>query len=166
MKVRGPKVSDAAHLAAIHNPLIRETSITFSNAERSEADYLKAFDELPCFLVGEVDGQVAGFISYDQFRKGPGYARTVEHTIIVSGDVRGRGVGRALILAAEAQARAEGRGSLIAGISSENPQGVAFHGSVGFEEVARLPRVGFKFGRWMDLIVMQKWLDDDPDQKA
>ena len=47
---------------------------------------------------------------------------------------------------------------MIAGVSAENPDGVAFHAKVGFAEVARLPEVGYKFGRWMDLVLMQRFL--------
>ena len=58
----------------------------------------------------------------------------------------------------EEVARHEGVHSLIAGISGENPDGVAFHEAIGFQHVARLRQVGFKFGRWMDLVLMQKML--------
>ena len=63
--------------------------------------------------------------------------------------------------AAETEARAAGVGSLWAGVSGENPAGVAFHTRIGYAEVVRLPKVGFKFGRWMDLVLMRKWLLDD-----
>ena len=71
---------------------------------------------------------------------------------------QGGGVGRALMTAIEAHARSNGVHSLWAGISAENPGGVGFHRALGFVHVARLPEVGFKFGRWMDLVLMQKIL--------
>ena len=110
-------------------------------------------------MVAEDEGRFLGFVSYLPFRRGVGYARTMEHAILLAPEARGRGAGRALMKAAEDHARAAGVGSLWAGVSGENPDGVAFHRSVGFEEVARLPKVGFKFGRWMDLVLMRKWLE-------
>lgn len=163
MIVRSATEADAAAVARIQNPIIRDTAITFIPRERSEAEIAEAIRTVPCFLVAEERGQVLGFASYDQFRKGLGYARTMEHTILLAPGTRGRGVGRALMAAIEAHARAAGVGSLWAGVSGENPAGVAFHAAVGYEEVARLSKVGFKFGRWMDLVLMRKWLQTDGD---
>ncbi len=164
MIVRPAVDADAVQLMAIQNPVIRDTGATFNSVERTEADFHAAFRDLPCFLVAEEAGRVLGFVSYIQFRRGVGYARTVEHTIVLADDARGRGVGRALMAAVEDHARKAGMGSIWAGVSGENPAGIAFHARLGYEEVARLPKVGFKFGRWMDLVLMRKWLgDDDPD---
>ena len=160
MILRPAKAQDASALIAIQNPVIRESAITFNPIEKSEADMVAYIEAAPCFLVAEAKGQVLGFATYDQFRKGQGYARTVEHTIVLAEGARGRGVGRALMAAIEDHARTAGMGSIWAGVSGENPAGVAFHARLGFEEVARLPNVGYKFGRWMDLVLMRKWLDD------
>ena len=159
MIIREASASDAPRLAEIQNPVIRETSVTFNSQERTSADICHAIDALPCFLVAELDGVIVGFASYDQFRKGPGYSRTAEHTIVLADGARGKGVGRALMQAIEDHARNAGYGSLWAGVSAENPEGVLFHARLGYEEIARLPKVGYKFGRWMDLVLMRKWLD-------
>lgn len=158
MIVRPAVDGDALQLMAIQNPAIRNTAVTFNSVERTEADFHAAFRELPCFLVAEEAGRVLGFVSYVQFRRGVGYARTVEHTIVLAEDARGRGVGRALMTAVEDHARRAGMGSIWAGVSGENPAGVAFHARLGYDQVAILPKVGFKFGRWMDLVLMQKLL--------
>lgn len=163
MIVRPARPEDAGRIAAIQNPVIRETAITFNPVEKTEDEILQAISDLPCFLVAEDGGEVQGFGSYDQFRKGRGYSRTMEHTIVVAPEARGRGVGRALLAAMEKHARAGDVGSLWAGVSGENPQGVAFHVRAGFEEVARLPCVGYKFDRWIDLVLMRKWLGDERD---
>lgn len=158
MKIRAAEPSDAERIVAIQNPIIRDTAITFNSQLKTPEEVREAISTLPCFLVAEVADDVVGFISYLQFRRGVGYARAMEHTIVLAPEARGQGAGRALITAAEDHARAAGIGSLWAGVSGENPDGVRFHARLGYEEISRLPKVGYKFDRWMDLVLMRKWL--------
>lgn len=162
MEIRPATSSDCAAIAAIWNPVIRDTACTFTTQQKTPSGLGALIDEkranaMP-FLVAELDGGIAGFATYGQFRAGPGYARTMEHSIILAPDARGRGIGRALMGALEACARDQGVHSLWAGVSAENEAGVAFHKAIGYREMARLPEVGRKFGRWMDLILLQKIL--------
>ncbi|MDJ0640315.1 MAG: GNAT family N-acetyltransferase [Paracoccaceae bacterium] len=161
MIVRLAEPSDAEAITLIQNPVIRDTAITFNSEEKTPEMVRQAIRDCRLFLVAEEDGALLGFASYDQFRRGVGYARAMEHTIVLAPEARGKGAGRALMQRLEAHARAAGVGSLWAGVSGENPHGVAFHARLGFEEIARLPKVGFKFGRWMDLVLMRKWLAED-----
>ena len=162
MILRPAEARDAPAVAAIWNPVIRETAATFTTLEKTPdglaADFAVRAAEGKLFLLAEEAGELLGFATYFQFRNGPGYARTMEHSIILAPAARGRGVGRALMAALEDHAKAAGVHSLWAGVSAENSAGIAFHRSVGFAEVARLPEVGHKFGRWMDLVLMQKIL--------
>lgn len=159
MILRAAIAADAEAITHILNPVIRDTAITFNSEERSPADIVQAIKTMPCYMVAEDDSGVLGFASYDQFRKGIGYARAMEHTIVLGENARGKGAGRALMNALTEHAKAAGVGSLWAGVSAENTAGVAFHTAIGFEIVATLPKVGFKFGRWMDLVLMRQWLD-------
>lgn len=157
--IRQAVPEDAADIAAIWNPVIRETAITFTTEEKTEAalaDDIAARGRL--FLVAGDKGRVAGFATAFPFRNGPGYARTLEHTIHLAPRARGRGTGRALMAALAREAAARDAASLWAGISSANPGGAAFHAAIGFGHVAVLPQVGWKFGRWHDLILMCKRL--------
>lgn len=162
MRIRPAEAQDAPAVAAIWNPIIRDTPVTFNSAEKTEAELVAAFADKPAqghaFLLAEEDGKLLGFATYGQFRGGVGYARTMEHTIILGPDARGRGVGRALMTAIEDHARAAGAHSIFAGVSAENPAGRAFHAAMGYAEIAVVPEVGYKFGRWMDLVLMQKML--------
>jgi L-amino acid N-acyltransferase len=159
--IRPATAADCAAIAAIWNPIIRETAVTFTTAEKT-AEGLeawiaeKAAADLPFLLA--VEGELLGFATYGPFRAGPGYARTMEHTVILGPTARGRGVGRRLMAALEAHAAARGVHSMIAGVSGENLAGRAFHAAIGYAEIAVLPEVGWKFARWMDLVVMQKML--------
>jgi L-amino acid N-acyltransferase len=160
--IRDATPEDAPAIAAIWNPYIRDTAVTFNFAEKSLEDVAALITDRQAagfaFVLAEEAGYVLGFATYSQFRGGVGYARTMEHTILLGPDARGRGVGRALMTAIEDHARAGGAHSMFGGVSAENPEGRAFHAALGFAEVAVLRRVGHKFGRWMDLVLMQKFL--------
>ncbi|MBA85320.1 GNAT family N-acetyltransferase [Thalassobius sp. S69A] len=162
MKIRSALAGDAAAIAALWNPFIRDTAVTFNSALKTPqmiADDIAAKETAghPFFLAELPDG-LAGFATYGQFRGGVGYAHSMEHTVILSARAQGRGVGRALMSAIEDHARASGVHVMMAGVSAENPDGVAFHKAVGYAQVARIPQVGRKFGRWMDLVLLQKLL--------
>lgn len=162
-EIRPATPDDCAVIAAIWNPLIRDTLVTFTTVEKTAAGLAVLLGEKAAaghpFLVAVLDGAVLGFATYGPFRAGPGYARTMEHTIILSTRARGQGLGRALMLRLEDAARAAGVHSLIAGVSGGNPDGRAFHAAMGYDTVAVVPQVGTKFGRWFDLVLMQKFLD-------
>ena len=149
---------DFPQIAKIWNQIIRDTAATFTNAEKEVAELVQANAAGRPFFVAEQDGKVVGLATYFPFRSGPGYARTKEHTIQLAPDARGKGFGRGLMEAVEDHARDAGVHTIWAGISSENPDGKAFHAALGYEEIAVLPEVGRKFGRWMDLILMRKVL--------
>ncbi|GGB95684.1 N-acetyltransferase [Marivita lacus] len=159
MIIRPARPEDAEAVMALVNDVIANTTITFTTELKSlqtVQDDIAARGR--AFLVVEVDGIAAGYASYFPFRGGPGYARTKEHSVALGPQVRGRGAGRALMAELEAEARREGVHSLIAAVSGENPAGRAFHAAIGFAEIAVLPEVGFKFDRWIDLVLMQKRL--------
>lgn len=159
MIIRPAVPADAAPLVAFLNPWITNTAITFTTEPKTEQGFVADIAARgDAFLVAEEGGRLVGLATYFPFRGGPGYRFTKEHTIVLSPEMHGKGAGRALMTALEGVARSDGVQSLIAGVSGENPDGIAFHGAIGFAEVARLRRVGYKFGRWMDLVLMQKFL--------
>jgi phosphinothricin acetyltransferase len=111
-------------------------------------------------LVAEVGGSTIGFASYGPFRARPAYDATVEHSVYVAQHDRSKGVGRALMLALIAAAKADGRHVMVGGIDGSNDASIAFHAALGFVETGRLPEVGWKFKRWLDLVFMQLILKD------
>jgi phosphinothricin acetyltransferase len=110
-------------------------------------------------LVAEVDGEVVGFASYGDFRdsqKWPGYRFVVEHTVHVHRRYWNTGVGRALIEALLQRAAAAGKRVMVAAVDGENAGSIRFHERCGFVEVARMPDIGFKLGRWLTLVLLQR----------
>lgn len=160
--IRPARPDDAPAILEFWNPVIRDTLVTFHATEKTEAELRETIAAKPlaghAFFVAEEDGAILGFASYGQFRAGPGYAKAMEHTIILSPAARGKGVGRALMAAIEDHARAQGYHTMVAAVSGGNPQGRAFHAALGYREAGILPDSGWKFGRYWDLVLMQKVL--------
>ncbi|WP_293448764.1 GNAT family N-acetyltransferase [Planktotalea sp.] len=159
MIVRSALTQDACAICDVWNPLIRDTATTFTTSLRTPDEILGSIEaRAGAYWVAEVENQIIGFATYFPFRSGSGYAHTKEHSVNLAPTARGLGVGRALMETLELHAKEAGVHSLWAGISAENPAGVAFHERQNFKHIARLHQVGFKFGRWMDLVLMQKIL--------
>ena len=163
MTIRPATKADCAGIAAIWNPIIRESAATFTTLEKTPGALAAQIAEAGAanfpFLVAEgEDGAVLGFAFYAQFRAGPGYRHTMEHSVHLAPGARGQGLGRALMAALEAAARERGVHSLVGALSGENAPALDFHRALGFREVGRLARAGRKFDRWMDLVLVQKFL--------
>ena len=161
MLIRLATENDAGAIAALWNPYIRDTMVTFNAAEKSAADVVRMIDDRQALghaTCVAMDNGLLGFATYAQFRGGVGYATCMEHSILLAPEARGRGVGRGLIAAICDHAAAAGAHQMIAGVSGENPAGRAFHAAMGFHHIATVPEAGFKFGRFIDLVLMQKFL--------
>jgi L-amino acid N-acyltransferase YncA len=159
MIIRPLASADLCAVAALWNEVIRASAITFTTEEKTLpalVDWLAAGP--PRIAAEGPDGALLGFVAAGPFRGGPGYARTWEHSIFVTEPAKGRGIGAALMDAMQGAARAQGIGSLIGGISGANVAAQAFHARLGFVEVGRIPRAGWKFDRWLDLVLMQRLL--------
>ncbi|CAN1513237.1 COG1247 Sortase and related acyltransferases [Paracoccaceae bacterium] len=161
--IRPARASDAPALAALLNHWIENTAVTFNPVPKTETDILDMIAAKAAaghgFLVAESpDGTLLGQASYGQFRAGKGYATCMEHSISLAPTAAGKGIGRALMTAIQDHARAIGAHQMIAGVSGENPQGRAFHERLGYRHIATVPQAGHKFGRFIDLVLLQKFL--------
>jgi L-amino acid N-acyltransferase YncA len=160
--IRAATPEDAGAIAAVWNPYIRDTTVTFNPVEKSTADVAQMLadrDRLGhATLVAVAGVKVVGFATYAQFRSGAGYATCMEHSILLAPAARGLGAGRALMSGIMTHARNAGAHQMIAGVSAENTDGVAFHAALGFAEITRVREAGQKFGRFIDLVLMQKFL--------
>ena len=167
--VRDATKDDLAAITAICNALLETTTHEWSEirhtvAEREEWLASQQASRRPA-LVAVAAGEVVGCASYGDFRdsvKWPGYRFTVEHSIHVREDHWGRGIGRTLIEALVDRARREGKHVMVAAIDAANVRSIDFHERLGFVEVARMPEIGEKFGRRLDLVLMQRTLDAVP----
>lgn len=160
--IRPATAADAPALAALLNHWILNTAVTFNAVPKTQADILAMIADKAsaghALLVAEDDGLITGQASYGQFRGGVGYRTCMEHSISLLPGTPRKGLGRALLTAVEDHARAGGAHQMIAGVSGENADGQAFHARMGYRHLATVPEAGFKFGRYMDLVLMQKFL--------
>ena len=111
------------------------------------------------YLVAELDGRLLGYGYAAPYRARPAYRYTIENSIYVAEDSRGHGVGRAVLAAVIARCEALGYRQMVAVIGdSANMASIGLHKALGFQQVGLLPAVGFKFGRWVDSVLMQRAL--------
>jgi len=160
--IRPASVIDAKNIAQIWNPMIRDTDNTFTSSQKTEAELQSLITQRADlnhgFYVAESDGAILGFATYFPFRSGPGYAHTMEHSVILAAAATGKGLGRTLMERLENHARDNAIHVMIAGISAQNTSAQMFHKAIGYQQVAHIKQVGFKFGSWHDLILMQKFM--------
>lgn len=163
LRVRDALPSDMAAVQRIYEPEVLSGFATFELEPPSVAEMTRRRDAIAAaglpYLVADRDGLVLGYAYAGEYRARPAYRHTVEDSVYVAADAQGQGVGRALL--AELIARCE-RGpwrQMVAVIGdSANIGSVALHSRLGFRDVGTLEAVGFKLGRWLDTVLMQRSL--------
>jgi L-amino acid N-acyltransferase len=161
--VRAASEADLPDILAIYNDVIATSTAVYTSQpatleERRAWWSARCAQGFPVLVV--VDGGVLGFASFGEWRGAwPGYRYTVEHSVHVRHDVRARGIGRALVEALFPLALELEKHVMIGGIDAANNASIRFHERLGFDRVASFREVGHKFGRWLDLIFMQRFLD-------
>jgi phosphinothricin acetyltransferase len=150
---------DLTRIMAIYNEVIRHSTAVYSEVEftaaRGEAWFdAKTAQGFPVIVARDASG-IVGFGTFGEFRAWPCYGFSVEHSVHVRSDRRGRGIGRVLVTELLARAAGLGKHVMIAGIDADNAVSIALHRSLGFTAVGHFHEVGFKFGRWLDLVFME-----------
>jgi len=118
-------------------------------------------NNFPVFIA-DLDGKVAGFSSFGHFRVWPCYRYTVETSVYVEASQRGKGISKILLQSLIDRAYEMNVHAVLAGITADNQISINLHRSFGFEEVANLKEVGYKFGRWLDLKFFELLLNNIP----
>ena len=154
----------ASAILAIFNEAIVHSTALYDYHPRPPESMQTWFDAkrrggFPVMGVEDAEGRLLGFGSYGSFRAYPAYKYTVEHSIYIEQQQRGRGLGRLLMQEVIAAARAQQVHALVGAIDAANSGSIALHERMGFVRVGLMPQVGFKFGRWLDLALYQLLLD-------
>jgi L-amino acid N-acyltransferase len=164
MTIRTATELDLPEILRIYNHAIEHTTAIFEYRPhtiemRREWFRAKQAASIPVFVAEDGPGRIFGFATYGPFRAWPAYKYSIEHSVYVDPDMRRRGIGSALVQAVLDEARARELHVVMAGITSDNAVSLRLHERLGFKEVAHIPEVGFKFGRWLDLKFLQLVLD-------
>jgi phosphinothricin acetyltransferase len=162
--VRDATADDLGAISAIYNATIPTTTAAWTEETEALADREAWFARQQAaghatLVAVDETGAVVGFTAYGDFRdtvRWPGYRQVCELTVHVAEASWATGVGRALVAELVERARAAGRTQIVAGIDGANEASIRFHARLGFRVVARMPEIGVKFGRLLDLVLMQR----------
>lgn len=162
---------DLPEILTIYNDIIVNTTAVYDYKPHTAAMRKQWWDTkiqqgFPVF-VAEEDGRIVGFSSIGPFRAWAAYKYSVENSIYVAADQRGKGIGKLLLPPLIDAARKLNMHTILAGIDASNEASVRLHEKFGFKEVALFREVGYKFGKWLDLKFLQLVLDTpaQPDEQ-
>ena len=160
LTVRPAAAADIPAIAAIYRPAVLTGTASFEVDPPNEAEMLRRFEAITGagypYFVADLDGRVAGYAYASAYRTRPGYRFTVENSVYVASDAQGKGVGRALLERVVATCRDDGFRLMIAVIGdSANFASISLHRRAGFRFCGTIHSVGFKFGRWLDSVLME-----------
>lgn len=159
IEVRPASFQDLNAILEIYNHAVLHTNSVYTetpNALEQQIQWLKEKEasDLPVFVALK-DGRLTGYASYSVYRPWPGFRYCCEISVYVHPSCRRQGIARALYAQLIEYARQNGVHVLVAGIDADNSSSIFLHEQFGFEQVGHLREVGYKFGKWLDLIFMQ-----------
>ena len=163
MPIRPAQPRDLAVITAIYDDAVRHGTASFELDPPDEAEMARRYETLRAggypYLVAELDGGIVGYAYAGPYRARPAYRWTIEDSIYIAPRAQRRGIGRALLARLVADAEAGGFRQMLAVIGdTANTGSVEVHRAAGFRLVGTFESVGFKFGRWLDTVLMQREL--------
>ncbi len=159
--IRNAMTDDAAALLAIYAPYVAESCVSFETEVPSLLEFSKRIEEVSeryPFLVCECGGEIAGYTYATKFKERAAYRFSVTSSIYIAPGFKGKGLGKKLYNQLFERLREQGYYGVYAGISLPNDASVGLHKAVGFTEVGVYHNVGYKLGRWIDSLWLEKFL--------
>lgn len=161
LSIRLATLRDLPAINAIYNYYVRHSTCTYqieSESDEGRLTWFMAHGAKHPITVAEVDGQVVGWGSLSRYRTREAYDRTVENSVYVRNDMHRRGIGSRLLKDLIDRGRAAGHHTIVALIDGDQVGSIQLHGKHGFLKVGHLKQLGYKFGRWLDVVYMQLML--------
>lgn len=153
---------DLEEITAIYNYYIENSTSVYHYSSKSEEEmnvwYTQKEKEGFPVIVEELDGKIAGFATYGPYRPFEGYKKTIEHSVYVNKDCHGKGVGKKLLNAILQKGKESEYHVVVAYIDSENEISIRLHEKEGFVRCGTIKEAGYKFGKYRDLLIMEKFL--------
>jgi phosphinothricin acetyltransferase len=170
MQIRPVRAADLPEIQGIYAHHVLHGTGTFEDVPPSVEEIAGRVEHVTDqgwpWLVAEDATGVLGYCYLTRFRPRPAYQYCAENAVYVRPDVRGQGVGKALVAELIAAATAAGFRQMVAVIGdSENVGSIGVHASLGFQRAGTLRGVGWKFGRWLDTVYMQRALGDGDESE-
>lgn len=162
--IRDATVKDVPDCRAIYNHYVANSTVTFDEEPLTQAQFRAKFLHIqkegnPWIVAASPSGEILGYAYVGMYRDRSAYRYTVEDAIYLAPAATGKGIGKALLTELVKRAKAAGRREIIAVIADKGAEAsIALHAKLGFKEQGRMGRVGFKFGRWLGTVLMQKSL--------
>ncbi|MBM4765208.1 GNAT family N-acetyltransferase [Bacillus sp. B15-48] len=163
MKIRDAMIEDLPSMLAIYNEAIRNLTATFDLVDQTIEErekWFHKFNRKYPLIVAEHNGEIAGYCGLSAYNPKAAYANTVELSIYLSEKHRGYGIGGKLMMEVIKRAKKLGYHTIIAGITEGNDASVKLHEKFGFEIAGRLKEVGYKFGKWQNVLYLQLILNE------
>ena len=178
-EIRAATAADLPAITAIYREAVLHGTATFELVPPDLVEMTRRYDDITSagfpYLVAMLNGRVVGYCYASLYRARPAYRFTVENAIYLAPDSHRRGVGTKLLERLIAACQALGFRQIIAVIGdSANAGSIGVHAKAGFQMIGLHPDVGFKFGRWLDIVMMQRalggggrtWPVGDPDGRS
>lgn len=160
MTIRPVQEADAEAIAAIYAHHVLNGTASYEieppSVDETTAKIRRVTEPGWPFIVAEEEGRVVGYAYATQFRDRAAYRFACEDSIYVVADKARRGIGRMLLEALIHRSAHFGFKTIVAVVGGAEPASIALHENCGFQEVGRLKKVGFKFGRWLDSVYLQR----------
>lgn len=159
--IREVKIDDAVAIVDIYNHYISHTTVTLETTPLTTEQMRQRIIDISChfpYLVYESDGKVAGYAYVHLWKERAAFAHTLETTVYLAPDAKHEGIGAKLMQPIIDHCRQRGFRVLVACITAENQESIDFHKRLGFTQASLFHNVGYKFGRWLDVVDLEMQL--------